>query len=293
MEMEGLSTWDTEPGQWYRYNGKERDTLSGWTDFGARWGILEIGRWNGVDPLADKYYGWSPFSSMLNNPISFVDPTGMSVEDYDHEYTIDKDGRVQKAKHVEGSKVDNLHTKENWDSGKLDKSITVNDQKLLASLDKNHGKLKVKTYWGERSGTYANTSNRADAFKVFKFASDNSDVEWGLLGAKNGKNTIGTLYENAVVGGLLKVSGFDLNNLSFDYHSHPGGSSKTGDSASEMGDISTASGQVSKLLKLGVSYDDLPRYYIYRPHVDKPYRFEYSPWENKFNVKSVYSWKNL
>ncbi len=90
MAMEGLSTWDTEPGQWYRYNGKERDTLSGWTDFGARWGILEIGRWNGVDPLAGSYYGWSPFSSMLNNPISFTDPDGRSV---DGEYERDRSGK--------------------------------------------------------------------------------------------------------------------------------------------------------------------------------------------------------
>jgi len=81
MAMEGISTWDTEPGQWYRYNGKERDTLSGWTDFGARWGILEIGRWNGVDPLANHYYGWSPFCFTLNNPISFVDTDGRSVDD--------------------------------------------------------------------------------------------------------------------------------------------------------------------------------------------------------------------
>ena len=76
MAMEGLSTWETEPGQAYRYNGKERDTLSGWADFGARWGILEIGRWNGVDPLADKMPGWSPYSYGFDNPIFFIDPDG-------------------------------------------------------------------------------------------------------------------------------------------------------------------------------------------------------------------------
>ncbi len=76
MAMEGLSTWDTEPGQWYRYNGKERDTISGWTDFGARWGVLEIGRWNGVDPMADQYYGWSPYVYVYNNPLAYIDPDG-------------------------------------------------------------------------------------------------------------------------------------------------------------------------------------------------------------------------
>lgn len=147
---------------------------------------------------------------------------------------------------------------------------------------------------GEISGTYANTENRADAFKIFKFASDNSNVEWGLIGSKSGKNTIGTLYENSTVGGLMDVSGFGLSDLSFDYHSHPGGPSKVGDYASGMmGDQGFASNHVRKLRKLGVLDSKHPKYYIYRPHVNKPYRFEYSPWKNKFNVNRVYSWKNL
>lgn len=44
--------------------------------------ISELGkehpaRWLSVDPLADKYPGWSPFNYTANNPMRFVDPTGM------------------------------------------------------------------------------------------------------------------------------------------------------------------------------------------------------------------------
>jgi muramidase (phage lysozyme) len=39
-----------------------------------------LGRFMGVDPLADKYPSWSSYSYTLNNPIKFTDPTGMSVE---------------------------------------------------------------------------------------------------------------------------------------------------------------------------------------------------------------------
>ena len=65
----------------YKYNGKELDTKNGlnWYDYGARQYDVAIGRWNAVDPMAEKYYNWSPYSYCMSNPIKYIDPSGQTV----------------------------------------------------------------------------------------------------------------------------------------------------------------------------------------------------------------------
>ncbi len=65
-----------DPNDKFKFTGKERDKLTKFDYFGARYYDSNIALWMSVDPMADKYPGWSPYNYCANNPIILVDPDG-------------------------------------------------------------------------------------------------------------------------------------------------------------------------------------------------------------------------
>lgn len=63
----------------FEYNGNEEETeLDGLMNFNARIYDANLSRFNSIDPLSDfNQESWNPYHFNFNNPLRFVDPTGL------------------------------------------------------------------------------------------------------------------------------------------------------------------------------------------------------------------------
>ena len=213
----------------YKYNGKELDTKKGlnWYDYGARQYDAAIGRFTTMDPMAEKYYGWSLYAYCKNNPINRIDPDGKD------DYMVDHRGRLFFSRKVANSSTDYLYNYSGNPKNPVgNKRIKVNDTKFLPEM------LKMqKEYEGYK--TAGSTQNLQDAAEVFKFAADNSKAEWRLDAYDdNGVKTavVATKQDSDHVQNAdaaragLDVKGKQIVNI----HSHPNPLGTKGGSSDDM-----------------------------------------------------------
>ena len=84
MRMQDPAQMAGDTWQPYRFTGKELDKQNGlnWYDFGARWfEVAGVPMWTSVDPLAEKYYPFTPYSYCAGDPVNKFDPDGREVID--------------------------------------------------------------------------------------------------------------------------------------------------------------------------------------------------------------------
>ena len=60
----------------YKYGGKEWSDVTLSYDFGARNYLPAIPRWSTMDPLAEKYYPFTPYAYCAGDPVNKFDPDG-------------------------------------------------------------------------------------------------------------------------------------------------------------------------------------------------------------------------
>ena len=82
LTMPGRSSNSANPNDDYKFTGYEQDDEAGLNLYhaNARGYDPVLGRFLQIDPYAAKYPNLSPYSYVANNPLVFVDPTGMVIE---------------------------------------------------------------------------------------------------------------------------------------------------------------------------------------------------------------------
>ncbi len=78
----------------YKFNAKEYDAETGNYYYGARYYDPKWSIMLSVDQMYDKYPSFSPYAYTLQNPVKYVDPTGMTAESPDNDYGLDKKGNI-------------------------------------------------------------------------------------------------------------------------------------------------------------------------------------------------------
>src|SRR5690606_41057454 len=139
-----------------------------------------VGRFTSVDPMAEERNWLTPYNFVQNNPVVRVDPSGLLDT-----YGVNDDGDVvwldERTYYDEnGNEVDRLYAID--DKNNIVESESEQEY-ATATVDESSGKSLLYDLSTDNYGAdFGVTNNLEDALDVFKFASDNSKVEFGLQG---------------------------------------------------------------------------------------------------------------
>ncbi|MBR1656539.1 MAG: hypothetical protein IJ698_09040, partial [Prevotella sp.] len=258
----------------YKYNGKELDRHHGldWMDYGARW--YNGYSWTTPDPHAESYYDVTPYGYCHDNPMNKIDPNGKD------DYKLNTDGYLEFWRKSNSKTTDRIYTLDGKSNITINKTTT---KQLIADRDDYDGNYAV---------------GGAELQDLFKFCSDNSNVEWRLNGYKDeGKTTylIATTHDE----GKVKYTNGGNNELDLfvSIHSHPSDSpakaSGYGKNSEQNGklfstgdDQFTVNNIYNQFKDAGKAFPtQYPRFYIY--HTKTQTRIGYDPDKPRTSVKKI------
>ena len=267
----------SSPNRWH-FSGKESQSFLyaniPLLDFGARMYNPAIARWTTADPLSEKYYGISPYVYCLGNPISIIDPNGMDI------WTMDEKGNVVWVKESDDHRLYYM----NNDGLLSDDYVSVSDRSILDDLTKTEAKVDG----GAKASSHTSKTGINDIFKVFKFASDKTKVEWAVH--RNGDTyTIGTGH-NSYSASSWEDYTKDKPNATL--HSHPGINAIVDDETYSMGYGATQYDNDQNKVKRDINQNGIKsrKNYVYFPNSGRLYNVGYN---NAIFIKNVRSYKSF
>ena len=147
----------------FKFNGKEEQTSGnlGLLDYGARMYDANIGRWFVQDPLAEKYYAYSPYSFSGNNPILNIDNDGKAWDTFIDAAFLIYDLGSALYNHIIG---EHKQAQQNWKDVGIDAASMIIPG-LAAPMMKGVGKVTAETIEAANK-----LDNAADAGKGMKNA---------------------------------------------------------------------------------------------------------------------------
>ena len=195
------------------FSAKEKDQETGFSYFGSRYYNSDLSIWLSVDPQASKYPYQSNYVYCSNNPIKVIDPNG------EDEWEVDKKGNITWKCESEKHQLFALDK----NGKRTGKSITLKNKNILNQLEK--GKRTIQRGYdgnvseeGNRREAIVGKKDVDDLLNVFKFVSDNSDVEWEFEYSKQDGES---QYSLVTDGFSNQVSSHFGSRAITSIHSHP------------------------------------------------------------------------
>ena len=218
-------------------------------------------------------------------------------------YTVDKKGYVNN-KGVNGMTYDILYTEEAYESGDLSNGLIVYDKYLLAGLTEER-----EDYWvwvgnfTTRSGHYSSTQNIDEAFKVYFFMTQNTNVEWAINGFRtDGPNeyVINTTHYQDKVKKITESNKYSEYNMIFIIHNHNLVDGTKGASGDRL------NGDMSNIINLHKKFQNkdihqwcvingvrtkFPPHYVY--HNESSVLYYYTPTQSSIYIRKINTYQDL
>ena len=266
-------------------------------------------RWHSDDPN-DVLWGRT-VHPCANTSSGFVNGTPYTNTNYAQgnsglngcNYTVDEQGYVKNVGSNDKD-CDILYTAEAYAAGNLSNGLIVYDENFLAGLIEDR-----EDYWvwsgnfKTRSGHYSSTESIDEAFKVYFFMTQNTDVEWAISGFRtDGPNeyVINTTHFQTTVKLITESEYYSEYNMIFNIHNHNLVDGTKGGSGDHR------SGDMSYIIDLHKKFQNkdihqwcvingvktkFPTHYVY--HNESSVLYHYTPTQSSIYIRKINTYQDL